>query len=150
LLAAGCGDSTTPKADVSGKVTMDGKPLTGVSIRLSSQSLGGGSANLEADGTFASELPFTIGEYQISFDPPGPTPGETPGEMTFPKDESGSVPAAYRSPESSGLSATVTEDASTNYFEFELSSNKTGGEAPTEIQPPDNRVAEPISPENVP
>ena len=36
--------------------------------------------------------------------------------------------AAYKSGQTSGLTAMVTEDG-TNYFEFELSSAKTGGDA---------------------
>ena len=45
VLAAGCGgpgESAFPKVDVSGKVTMDGEPLTGVSVYFANESGAGG------------------------------------------------------------------------------------------------------------
>jgi len=129
LLAAGCGGGgdALPKANVTGVVTMDGEPVTGVAVRFSSSSVGGGAFNVGEDGTFASPSPITVGDYQVSIDRPGANPGNSPSEMSFPKDESGKIPAAYKSQASSGLTATVTEDEDANHFEFALSSDKAGG-----------------------
>jgi len=150
LLIAGCGSGAQPKADVSGKVTMDGEPISGVSISFSSDAVGGGAFNVGTDGSFTSELPLTVGDYKISFGPPGPTPGETPGTMSFPDDESSKVPKAYHSGETSGLTATVTDDPEANVFTFDLSSKMKGrlapGAGPPQSLPTKDRTAEPLPP----
>jgi hypothetical protein len=124
LLAAGCGGpaaSPFPQVDVSGKVTMDGEPLTGVSVYFSSGA-GGRAYNLAEDGTFVSDRPLTVSEYQVWISEKRAMPGET----ELPESELDKVPEAYLSGKSSGLKAIVSEDGE-NYFEFQLSSNKSGG-----------------------
>jgi hypothetical protein len=122
LVAVGCGDSGPPKADVSGKVALDGQPLTGVSIRFTDANGQGGGFNLDADGSFVGDRPLKVGEYRVSFSPPWPVPGDSPEERMTPEDESDKLPTALLSAGTSGLTATVTEDSSANVFEFSLSS----------------------------
>lgn len=128
VLAAGCGGPAAPEfpqVDVSGKVTMDGEPLTGVSVYFANKAGAGGRAfNLKDDGTFVGDKPLTVAEYQVWIS----QKKETPGASGPPVSELDKVPDAYRSGETSGLTAMVTEDGE-NYFEFELSSSKSGGDS---------------------
>jgi hypothetical protein len=86
LLLAGCGDGvdTKPTAKVTGKVTYDGKPVTGGSLMFSpisaasnNQAGKAGDATIKSDGTFTVTTyspgdGAVVGQHRIAFMPPAP------------------------------------------------------------------------------
>jgi len=136
----GCAsEDETPTATVSGEVQWNGEPFTGAAVRFYSPELGGGAFNLDADGKFESPNPLVVGEYLVSLDRPGPTPGVTPSDQSWPENHVGKLPARYRSGSESGLTAEVTEDGE-NHFLFQLegspsASDGSRSKGPQVIQP---------------
>lgn len=104
MFFAGCSGSPTPKelerVEVKGRVTLDGKPLSGANLRFipsTTKTPGkGGWALTDDDGRYvakssdgAAELP--TGEYQVLVtsgapleDADAPPPTKTPGQATVP------------------------------------------------------------------
>ncbi|UUO07716.1 hypothetical protein M4951_05250 [Blastopirellula sp. J2-11] len=139
----GCNTSSTglEKAQVRGNVTLDGQPLSNVSIRFFSSEGSGGGFPLSADGSFQSNQPIKLGVYSIALvslsTPPGAAP---PSEGLL-----GKVPLHFWSVRSSELQAEVTADGA-NTFQFNLSSKER---PPTGFRPPrtNARGAGPVLPE---
>lgn len=122
LLAIGCGSSDLGK--VTGKVTLDGQPLSDA-ILLFSPTSGGppSSAKTDSDGRFQvihtrEERGAVPGEHEvwISTALPADTDGETPRPAIAER-----VPPSYRVP--GGLKAEVKPGSNT--INFELSSAQT-------------------------
>lgn len=124
-LFAGCGEETLSLAPVSGKVTLDGKPVpSGVVIFSPDADQGttgpNGSGHLNRDGTFrirtAQRDGAVPGQHRVRINLYLPSP-----EDDFP---STSIPQRYMSDATSGLTADVAPDTQNDYH-FELFS--TGG-----------------------
>ena len=143
FVALGCVIGCGPKnplgvLKVTGKVTMDGKPVSGAQITFIPQSGGGGTlagATTDADGAYSLMTPGSgevkgavPGTYQITIvkieqeaSPDDYIPSEertTPTSQAPPKIIK-HLPAKYESPANSGLSATV-EKGGKNVFNFDL------------------------------
>ena len=109
----GCGEKKVETPTVTGKVTLpDGKPLPGGRIDFKSASGNTVSGEIKPDGTYAAQVP--AGPQQVAVvnlhlkasgtpPPPGlaPMTGATPGTYV-------PIAAKYASPDSSGLTTTVT------------------------------------------
>lgn len=115
----GCSQSSgPPKVDVAGVVQLDGKPLTGGSIRFHSDSIGSAAFPLDDSGKFESRFPIRVGEYMVAVDygvdrmPGGPLSGDL-----------AKVPKHFWSLKDSGLTADVSSD-SDNVFTFDISSSE--------------------------
>ena len=106
---AGCSAGSDATA-VSGKITVNGTPLSRgvINFQLAGRRpLGGG---IGSDGSYSVELP--PGEYQVRIDaPPELPPGYKEGDP-LPKLGPRHVPEKYASFNSSGLTATVTDERS--------------------------------------
>ncbi len=116
----GCAGSKEDGGPVSGKVTLNGKPLTGADIKFHNPDLGFGvTCPLNEDGTFASNDIVPAATYQIAIAPSasGLEPGAS-GMPTIPKLPSG-LPKKYTVPEKSGVTAEVKAQPENN-FEFAL------------------------------
>jgi len=123
LLASGFGAADDKKPDppkgeeVSGKVTLDGMPLTGATITFLSKD---GKTKVDAeikDGDYKATVP--VGEYGVgiaSVPPPKKNPKDPPKEeKILPV-----VPAKYNDPKTSGITAKVV--AGKNELNFDLKS----------------------------
>lgn len=148
MLACGCGKSGPegpPTYAVTGKVTLDGNPVEGASVGFVA-SAGGNSAigTTDASGayqlsTFGSNDGAVAGQYKVKVTKyKGQGGAVAPGGVTGPIDDGGQhpadyveseadaappeneLPANYADPTTSGLTATVTENASQNVFDFDL------------------------------
>lgn len=122
LTSAGCAGAKEDGGLVSGKVTLNGKPLSGADIKFHNADLGFGvTCPLNEDGTFASVDIVPAATYQIAIAPSasGLEPGAS-GMPIIPKLPSG-LPKKYTVPEKSGVSAEVKNQPQ-NDFEFDLSS----------------------------
>lgn len=147
-LACGCapsGPDHPATYAVTGKVTLDGNPVEGAVVAFV-PSAGGNSATgiTDASGayqlsSFGSNDGAVPGEYKVKVTKFQGAGGEVaPGAVTGPVDDGGQhpenyvesaedaapaeneLPASYADATTSGLSATVTENASQNVFDFEL------------------------------
>ena len=92
VVLTGCG-SGAATADVSGKVTYEGKPVTGGSIGFTPIGSGEGNAGKAGGGMVGADGSYTIstygendgaviGKHRVSYTPP--PPGESPGESKAP------------------------------------------------------------------
>ncbi len=119
LLAAGCGPSEAPRAEVTGKISYKGKPLTVGSVNF----IGG---NIVASGTIES------GQYKVADAPVGDvqisvlTPASTAAPMQMKQKVEGKsftgtnvevvpVPPALNDPATSGLKYTVKAESPQTY-----------------------------------
>jgi hypothetical protein len=110
FVLAGC-SRRFPMAEVSGKVTLDGKPLSGATVMFVPEKGFAAAGTLQKDGTFRliSGRPGSgavIGTHKVAVVP------EDPIDERFPK--------KFRDPQTSGFSADVK--AGKNSFEFDLPS----------------------------
>lgn len=108
LLLLGCGSGTKgPHGGISGKVTLDGNPVTAGQVSFfSSEMATGGMATIQADGTYQLETPLPTGEYAVTLAGPVEEPGG-PAAPPF------KVPPRYLQPASSGLTCTVSAGENT-------------------------------------
>jgi hypothetical protein len=102
-----------PMAEVSGKVTLDGKPLSDATVMFVPEKGFAAAGTLQPDGTFRliSGRPgdgAVIGSHKVALMPADPL--DTP------------IPTKFRSAETSGLSVEVK--AGKNSFEFDLTSDE--------------------------
>lgn len=110
MFIAGCGSAQT--GDVSGKVTLDGVNLEDGTITFEDPSKGiGQSAEIKA-GAYKLVSPLKIGDYKVGVQPP-PPPAPTAAPSTASKVV---IPAKFRQPASSGLTATVKVGPNTADF----------------------------------
>ena len=119
-LVVGCGGGGPdlgPTGTVTGKVTSDGKPVTGGSVWFhTAGQIGFGeigpdgvySMSWNTGGQHGEQVP--IGEYRIAIHPPEVGGGSTQDHPNFPK--------KYADPSTSGLNRTVAEGENT--FDLEM------------------------------
>jgi hypothetical protein len=132
LFAAGCGPKELPRGPVAGRVTLDGKPVSGATVVFECKALGvAQAASTDPDGRYefvaynAAGLP--AGSYKV-----GVTSGRfmqageeiplvdaktKPGQAAPPPKTA--VPAKYAKPDDSGLTAEVAANANSP-FDFAL------------------------------
>jgi hypothetical protein len=151
-LTVGCeqpGSDRPATYKVTGKVTLDGDPVEGATVTFAPSGAGGTPAVGTTDGSgsyslksFGTEQGAVPGEYMVSvtkyaFDDAGGGGGGSDAGDKMPADYTGAaeqgedsggqneLPAKYSVAKDSGLTATVTENAGDNVFDFSLTS---GGE----------------------
>lgn len=115
----GCSETPTiPKTvEVSGSVTLDGKPLTEGTVNFSSSTTGdAANATLGEGGRFLFGNGVLPGSYRVTITGPvnntPPAPGVTPPVLKF------VIPTKYMDPASTDLKAEVSKENSE--FKFEL------------------------------
>ena len=113
VVMTGC-SKRFPMAEVSGKVTLDGQPLSGATVMFVPEKGFAAAGTLQPDGTFRliSGRPgngAVIGLHKVAVMPADPLLDAR-------------IPITFRSAETSGLSAEVK--AGKNSFDFELTSDK--------------------------
>ena len=136
VFLCGCGKPPPPPATTSqltGKVTLDGKPLANASIIFTTtdeaQSDHNGGATTMQDGMYETELTW-VGQYKVTFEP-GPDPMADGGDAAAGDDPTAgadptasapesSFPAQYRGVDTTPLTADVTAGPGT--YDFELTS----------------------------
>lgn len=114
----GCTGSNadTPKmGTASGKITLNGKPLTDCRINFNSAKTGvGAGGDLKEDGSYTLEGSLPVGDYTLFITPPSdftPAKAQTQSGLT-------NVPAKYRGEATSGLTAKVKEGESKYNFDL--------------------------------
>ncbi|MBI1249457.1 hypothetical protein GC197_16655 [bacterium] len=120
LVSIGCSGPAETGGLVAGKITADGKPVTGADVRFENIDLGVGiTCTLESDGTFKSATTIPEATYTISLSPSasGHQPGAS-GLPTLPKLPS-NVPKKYSQTGTSDLKVEV-KSVPVNEFELEL------------------------------
>jgi hypothetical protein len=127
FVVAGCGGSKStvdlPRHAVTGKVLLaDGKPLTsGRIIFLSDSPPGSFAADIGRDGTFDAKGTSGDGmpeaKYRVRISPGGAAKSTVKPAFA----------SKYLDDENSGLTATVTSEASKNQFEFKLEATDAAG-----------------------
>ena len=124
LGVAGCFQSGPTISTVSGKVTLDGQPVTDAVINFASESGFGVQVKLAEDGTYAFQSQYgkgiPLGSYKVSIAPPWRDPREAADPTAMlsgvsPPDYS-RIPKRYRSFNTSGFTAEVKEGG--NVFNF--------------------------------
>lgn len=150
VVCAGCGGSGPKLFPVSGTVTYDGKPLAGASILFIPQGGRPSIGTTDASGKYtistigkpgapAGLYGVTISKTSGGMDlakmempPSDANPSEEEikkmqeqmsqnmRQMQNAEKVKAAIPTKYSMPEKSGLSATVTDDAAKNVFNFEL------------------------------
>lgn len=125
---AGCGGAERPPiTETTGVVTFEGEPLSGATVVFapdSGQRVATGKTNEEGWfelGTFGADDGAIIGPHRVTVISRAPVQegGGMPGSPTALKPTEAVIPEKYLAPETSGLTAEVTEDGE-NYFEFKL------------------------------
>jgi len=114
-LATGCGPKEGPKADVSGKITFQGKPVTAGSISFIKDDIV--AAGAIKNGEY-KVIGAPIGLVKIGIVTPAAPPEKQMKQKVEGKSFSGdgggpvvSVPPKFSNPDASGLTYTVTEGA---------------------------------------
>ena len=120
-LLAGCGSGVEAKktGTVSGKITVEGKPLTHGRVAFVSSTVGASSfGDLKEGGTYTLDGPIPVGEYRVFITPPDL--GDTPAglEPEQPQDELKDVPEKYLDEETTDLKTPVTEGENTCNFDL--------------------------------
>jgi len=127
LFFLGCGQSADdrPPVEITGTVTLDGKPLmTGVIQFTSSQTGESAYSPLDAAGNYWLEFPNAdVGaEYAVTISPPIDESGDALAAAENPAArQSSPIPRKYRDRTTSGLSVTIQQPG-LNTFDFQLSS----------------------------
>jgi hypothetical protein len=124
VLLAGCGPSPPAIAPVSGRVTLDGKPLAQGYVCFASPDGYASSAPLEPDGSFRLVSQYgkgiPLGSYRVTIVPRTEEGSVSMTPETKPRNPAAnSIPAKYHYIHSSGLTAVV--DADHCVFNFSLS-----------------------------
>jgi hypothetical protein len=117
----GCGSSKTPTAEVSGKVTYQGKPLAAGAVLFQPASGPAAKGEISPDGsfrlsTFGSHDGAILGTHKVGISCYAPAAAKSPSQE--PGLGKPLIPEKYLNFQTSGLTAEVTSDA--NHFEFEL------------------------------
>lgn len=114
----GCSGSNadTPKmGTASGKITLNGTPLTDCRINFNSAKTGvGAGGDLTEDGSYTLEGSLPVGDYTLFITPPSdftPAKAQAKSGLT-------NVPAKYRGEATSGLTAEVKEGESEYNFDL--------------------------------
>ena len=118
-LLSGCGAAEEPLefGEVSGKLTLNGAPLTTAMIVFNRTETGhGGSATADGEGKYVVSDKLPSGNYQVLITP-APIKPPNPGEPA-PVIPPNKIPAKYSSPATSGLAADVAPGPNT--FDFDL------------------------------
>jgi hypothetical protein len=126
LALVGCGRAGPPISSVSGKVTLNGKPVTNADICFASPEGYGASARLSANGEFrlGSQYGRGIprGQYRVSIVPrrseTGPSPFDPAPSGPKALKTSSEIPGKYQDMATSGLTANV--DREQCVFTFDL------------------------------
>lgn len=136
-VAFGCGPSGPSLAPTTGTITFDGKPVAGATVTFVPDAGPPGTAVTNDQGGYAIQTVgrdgAVIGRCMISVTkidpssvvmPVNPTPEDmreaamaNRNKSTKPKSE---IPEKYGTVVGSGLTATVTSDANSNVFDFDL------------------------------
>ena len=113
----GCGGSASDKATISGKVTYNGKPVTGGTLTLYSSTGAPYPVSIKEDGTFnVSGAP--IGQMGVGIDT-GPARVAPPAGSTAPQGPPHvDIPAKYKDPKTSGLTWDVKAGKNTKDFDL--------------------------------
>lgn len=128
ILGCGSGGFNAPTGTVSGKVTINGKPLTDATIVFMGEGNGEtGMAPLQADGTYTLKYGagFSVpaGDYRVALTstPPNAPPPDPAALMANPEKykPNESIPEKYRDATTSGLIAVVKPGSNSN-VDFEL------------------------------
>jgi hypothetical protein len=146
-LASGCGGGQGAKGPktyvVKGTVTLDGKPVSDASLTFVPSAGGKGAAAVAKtdgsgqytartgtqEGAVPGDYLVGISKYEYAeaakaSSAPSAAPGEMPADYkgggTGGSPAKNALPAKYEQPATSGLKATVTEDASKNVIDFKL------------------------------
>ncbi len=121
---AGCKNANQrPAASISGRVTLDGAPLSAASIQFTSPKTGESAyANLDADGRYKVTFPQAdLGaDYEVSFGPPVDEDVDATALAENPQPRATSpIPKKYTERTTSGLKANVAT-AGDNTFDVQL------------------------------
>ena len=116
---AGCGPAEVPSGTVSGTVNLDDKPLESGEITFFSSSGASASGPIK-DGQFSLEGSLPVGEYNVSIGPAQLTeaPGEGGDKVAAPTT---SVPAAYQTPATSGITQKIEKGENTVTIDLKAS-----------------------------
>jgi len=110
---AGCGTGAPPTGSVSGKVTLNGQPLTtGVVTFVNEETGAGASDELDPSGSYRIES-IRTGEYNVAVHQAPLPPEQVGSRAELPKLN---IPDKYLTPETSGLTATVNKGTNTRDF----------------------------------
>ncbi len=114
----GCGGNnadTKKMGTASGKISLNGKPLTDCRINFNSAKTGvGAGGDLKEDGSYTLEGSLPVGDYTLFITPPSdftPAKAQAKSGLT-------NVPAKYRGEATSGLTAEVKEGKSEYNFDL--------------------------------
>lgn len=111
----GCGSGGPPSGTISGKVTLNGQPLsTGVVVFSNAAAGIAADAELNASGEYRLDTPIPAGPYDVAVQPPPPPPPDQLEQAAArPKSP---IPEKYLTPETSGLKATIQAGKNTADF----------------------------------
>ena len=109
-----------PVGSVSGKVTVNKKPLADCLVVFSNAKLGiGASTTLDESGMYRLETPLRVGEYQVAImAPPLPPPDETASSSTKAPSRLVNLPDALQNPDTSGLTVVIEEGMNIKNFQW--------------------------------
>jgi len=103
---------------VSGKVTLDGKPVTGGRVIFAHVQGPGAAADIKSDGTYATKAAVGKTAVTVDYHAPGEQPKEGRPGLVLPGKSL--VPEKYAVPNTSGLSLEVK--SGTNEYNIEMKS----------------------------
>jgi len=123
VLQTGCTGAATPVGAVSGKVTLDGKPLSEGEINFMTPTGFGASASIQngvytlARSQFGQGIP--PGDYLVAIGPVIKMGADPLAKTSDTQSSPDAIPDKYRNPETSGLTAKVVEGTTNIDFKLE-------------------------------
>lgn len=130
VLLGGC-TAAEPTGMVSGKVTLEGEPVTEGVVSFFSDSGYSTTAEIQSDGSFSVTGEMPVDKYTVSVSPPELTDALPPGEVEIPKSP---IPEGYFDESTSDIVQEIKEGENTLTIALK-SSGPAGGAGPTEVAP---------------
>lgn len=110
----GCGGSSKTMGTVEGKVTYQGKPVSGAQVMLQSPETGvADTGRLNDQGYYKIANPLAIGKYLVSVVPIQDLPPAGSGKPVPPPANPENIPVRYRTSDKSGLEVKVVKGSNT-------------------------------------
>jgi hypothetical protein len=120
LSVVGCsGGNAKATGTLEGKVTYEGKPVSGAQVMLQSPETGAAdTARLTDQGSYKIANPLVVGRYLVSIVPVQDLPPAGSGKPLPPPANPENIPVRYRTPDKSGLDVKLVKG--TNTFDVKM------------------------------
>jgi hypothetical protein len=131
ILIVGCSNSE-PTGSVSGKVILDGQPITAGTVCYMSEDGFAAVGEVGADGSFTLDDQLPAGSYTVSVSPPQITEAPGAADAAIPQSP---IPEGYFDESTSDIVQEIKEGENTVTIDLKSSGPAGGGSGPMQVAP---------------